>query len=48
MPSAPTSAVANFLMGVRAAALDHGQALGMRGDVFELAAEPQIDMGVNR
>ena len=30
----------------RAAALDHGQALGMRHDILELAAEPQIDIGM--
>ena len=30
----------------RAAALDHRQALGMRHDVLELAAEPQIDIGM--
>ena len=28
-----------------ATALDHGQPLGVRGDVLELAAKPQIDIG---
>ena len=35
-----------LLLTRRAAALDHGQPPGMADDVFELAAEPQFDIGV--
>ena len=35
-----------FLVARHAAALDHRQSLGMRGDVLELAAEPQFDIGI--
>jgi hypothetical protein len=35
-----------FLLPRHAAALDHGQPLGVGGDVLELAAEPQLDVGI--
>ena len=46
MPSAPISASASSCWRVDAAALDHGQPLGVGGDVLELAAEPQFDIGM--
>ena len=46
MPSAPIRASASSCCRVIAAALDHGHALGVRGHVLELAAEPQIDVGM--
>ena len=36
----------HFLLPRHAAALDHGQSLGMGGDILELAAEPQLDIGM--
>ncbi len=35
-----------FLLPRVAAALDHRQSLGVRGHVLELAAEPQVDVGM--
>ena len=35
-----------LLLARHAAALDHGQSLGMGDDVLELAAEPQFDIGI--
>ncbi len=35
-----------FLLARRAAALDHGQSLGVGDDILELAAEPQFDIGI--
>ena len=40
------SAPAPVPAGARGAALDHGQSLGMGGGVLELAAEPQLDIGM--
>jgi len=36
----------HHLLSRRAAALDHGQSFGVGHDVFELAAEPQFDVGM--
>jgi len=36
----------HLLMARHAAALDHGQPLGVGADVFELATEPQLDIGI--
>ena len=35
-----------LLLARHAAALDHGQSLGVGDGVFELAAEPQLDIGI--
>ena len=35
-----------LLLAHRAAALNHGQSLGVGGGVLELAAEPQLDIGI--
>jgi hypothetical protein len=32
-----------FLLSCVAAALDHREPLGMRGDILELASQPQVD-----
>ena len=35
-----------FLLPRIAAALDHGEPLGMGRNVLELAAEPEVDVGI--